>query len=542
LDNLDGTNTLSAGIVVKDNCGASDEVYYNIVDGFYYGMQAIGNNRNSFNIDLGLQYKCNDLGDNSINIVDIMVDQNGDIAASQGSTTSFPNNLFSPVTTNRHFDNFGPLIKYNHSSALSRSEPVNYLGLSVVPSSSPSNYTTECNSLPKPSIFSDPTLGYNAVLTADVNLENLRDLKMQLTDEGSTAELEAEILFANDQDEYQVLYIDMMNMSPYVSEENLLNVVSLEEFPELALRNIMVANPHSSRSENVWNALLDKTPPLSQQTLDDIENELQTITAKDVLDMDISHTQQNSEYLSQQLIGYYSENMAAEEVYLQDLKEHLEYRDEEYFRYALVDLLLSEGDVASVNDVLSAIESDCDLGEREAAEFSLMQDYYSILTSALEEDTRLDELGSDKIDALVALDEGELNSGFAVGKARALLKLNDVEVSYIEPIIEAGAGKRNSRLVSNSDRPSFPESSFKLYPNPANENTILQWNWLTDGLQDGFEVSLQDMEGKSVLATLVGDHQVNTKMINVSAVASGMYILVVRQEDKVLFRTKLTVQ
>ena len=50
----------------------------------------------------------------------------------------------------------------------------------------------------------------------------------------------------------------------YVSIDNLLNVIYIEDYPELALRNILLANPHGLRDGEVWDAITNRTPALSQ--------------------------------------------------------------------------------------------------------------------------------------------------------------------------------------------------------------------------------------------------------------------------------------
>ncbi len=358
-------------------------------------------------------------------------------------------------------------------------------------------------------------------------------------DEGSTPQLEAQILFASGQTEYQDLYIDLMSMAPYVSEENLLNLIGITDFPELALRNIMVANPHSSRSPQVWDALVSREPALSQQTLDDIEAEQQTITAKDVLDMKIAQGQVGSEYLSIQLMQYYAEHLGENATLLLDLKNHLQYRDEAYFRYALVDLYLSEGNVAAANTALSNINSQCELGGEEQEELMTMNQYYAVVNPLIANDSRLDLMSSNDVGILDGIAQD--GRGISQGKARALLALNGVSTTYYEPLIDIN-GQYKSLTVPNPNRLQVAASAFELYPNPATDHTILQWDWFKAGLSTGFDIYIRDMKGALIQKVDVGDHQVNTKMLRLNGVIPGIYLLSVEQGDKLVFQAKLTVQ
>lgn len=147
-ENLDNTNNLSAAIVVKDNCGASDQVYQNTIDEFYYGIQAINNNQNSFNSNLGLNFICNDCGGTTANTKDIQVDANGEVAGIQGEGQIRPNNKFSPNSISRHFDNFGSsVITYPYGNGDPRYIPTQYVGLNLTPDNQQVIYGVECISI-----------------------------------------------------------------------------------------------------------------------------------------------------------------------------------------------------------------------------------------------------------------------------------------------------------------------------------------------------------------------------------------------------------
>lgn len=77
--------------------------------------------------------------------------------------------------------------------------------------------------------------------------------------------------------------------------------------------------------------------------------------------MKIASKENNSHNLSIQLLQFYSEEMEVDSSYLQDLKNHLVYRNEVYFKYALADVFLLEGKVDSANATLSAISMEIEL-------------------------------------------------------------------------------------------------------------------------------------------------------------------------------------
>ncbi len=540
LTNPDGTNYYSVGIAVNTNSGAADQVYHNALDNFYEAFQALGVNRSGTNPDIGLNYICNDFGSTTVNSNDIKVHVDGSIAGSQGENGVVPHNRFSNTLSSRHFDNLGPIVKYPIPGLGLRAEPVNRIGLSVNSQSGSVNYNTYCVSRPKPSIVANPSVAIGDIQNIEAQIIQDRNLLSQLIDDGSTPQLEAEILFASGQTEYQNLYIDLMNMAPYVSEENLLNLIEITDFPELALRNIMIANPHSSRSPEVWEALLAREPALSQQTLDDIEGEQQTITAKDVLDMKIAGEQVSSEYLSVQLMQFYAEGLGENTSYLQDLKNHLLYRDEVYFRYALVDLYLSEGNVTAANAALANIANQCEMGGTEDEEYIFMNQFYSVITPLVDNENRLDELNGTAIDALTEIVQNGV--GMATGKARAFLALNGSSTSYYEPLIDINGQYKSTMTSGSTSRLQVAEPAFDLYPNPATDHVILQWDWFKAGLTKGFDVYIRDMKGALIRRVEVKDPQVNTKLLGLEGITPGIYLISAEQDDNVVYQSKLTIQ
>ncbi len=544
LSNPDGTNYLAAGIVVKDNCGASDQVYKNTADNFYWGMQAIGQNRNSFDPDFGLNFLCNDLGGTQFNSTDILVNEgNPSIAQIQGDVNTFPNNRFGIGGGARNFDNFGPNVLYTYGSGDNRVEPVNSLGVTKSALSTNADYLNSCPSLTKPPRISDPGATGLEIEQVEDLLAQGRLVREQLIDGGSTPQLEAQILFAVGQTAYQQLYLDLMDMAPHVSVSSLYQLTQLADFPELALRNVMVANPHGARDNQVWDALENRQPPLSQQTLSDIEDETRTITTKDVADMRIANGQVRSERLSLDLLEYLAGQISTGgSTPYQAIKTHLKARDEVGFRYALVDMLLAEGNIAAANTELTAIPNECALGEFETTQLGFMHSFYDVVKAVkASSEGRMDQLSTAQLNSLQGIVDAP-NAVRAKGRALALLALNGEETAYMEPVGGQVQAKRESGASASNLRPAEPHSGFTLYPNPSNGHTILQWKWFEAGLNGSFTIYLRDMKGTLIKQWEVEDHQANTKLLRIKNITPGVYILSLETGDKVVYREKLSVQ
>ncbi|CAE7253695.1 unnamed protein product, partial [Symbiodinium pilosum] len=68
--------------------------------------------------------------------------------------------------------------------------------------------------------------------------DSLQGLLGNLIDGGNTWQLQAEIYFTP-QHEYYELYLDMMNEAPYLSRSVLSDLIALDGFDDMMLRNVL---------------------------------------------------------------------------------------------------------------------------------------------------------------------------------------------------------------------------------------------------------------------------------------------------------------
>ena len=339
----------------------------------------------------------------------------------------------------------------------------------------------------------------------------------QLIDEGDSPELQAQIL-ASLQPDYQNLYLDLMDMSPYVSEENLINVILISDFPELALRNILIANPHASRSPEIMDYVENKVPALSAQTISDIMAGEATITTKDVIEGQISNATVKLHNSIRKLINYYVGD-SLEDSDLDSLNILLKDRKEVYYRYSLIDNNLALSNISEANSNLSLIPTECDLNDFESDEYIHMTALYNILISNAQNNNGQNQLGASDIAILQNIESTGL--GLAQSRAQDLLSLNGVSTSYIEPTLLPSSG---SNKLNEIIRPKRAKSSFSIFPNPAQDHIILSWNWFEAGLQSPILIEIVDISGKIIEEFVINDFQKNVHLYNVGEIPKGSYI------------------
>ncbi|TNE29321.1 MAG: T9SS type A sorting domain-containing protein [Bacteroidetes bacterium] len=538
----------SVGIVVKNSGASTNEVYGNELDGLNVGIEALGENRDGGDQFIGLLAKCNQLGSTGNptspstsygNIRDLLVTPinpnaaNVGIAQEQGSPSSsmdLANNLFSPSAIYNIQNQTGKNINYYYSTANRRFIPNNVSGaVTPIDGGILANPITDCQPRAYKVKQSAGDL-HNNFKSLETSLSTKRQQLDTLLNGGSTAELEADILFASNQTEYQKLYIEIMDMAPYVDEEMLLNLLQIDDYPELALRNIFVANPHAARSSEVLEGLYSKKPSLSQQTLNDIKNQKQTITAYDVLLAQMGQLQAESERTSLLLLQAYAKG---EGNVADSIKTHLKARDEAHFRYMLVEQYIQEENYTQAQREFDLIPTQCSLSKGERVEHNQLDKFYKLVTSVLSSgEGALNALSSSHLDSLQEMYEN--GTGVTSQKANNLLTLNGVETGYIEPLFfgDEESSAKTEPMVENTDRPVTFTYDLRVYPNPSSGETItFTWDPQEFIQASEFHLSINDMVGRRLMDQKVKDLNLGMKILDVSFLVPGTYILQLSTDD-----------
>lgn len=539
------------GIVLNNNGPAANLVWGNEIDHFEVGIEAIGKNRDSQLNAIGLVFKCNELGSSASqssshgNLTDIFIYDDGPftgqsgVAGMQGANTSaadLPNNLFSPSGAMNIENTTGNSVVYYYGQGNARLEPVNVVNVVTSDVQDFVNLSIHCQGPGKTGLIIEGDY-LNEIAQLESTLASKLVLRDQLINGGSTPALEAQILFAESQQDYQDLYVDLMDAAPYVEEAILMDVLYLEDFPELALRNLFVANPHVAREPHVLDELYSYEPPLSQQTLDDIEAEEKTFTAYDVLNMEIIMTQSASEYASVELVELYNSADSGDAV--SNIAAHLKDRDEPHFWYAMIDMLIKDGQVDQASDALDTLASLGIFTDAGEAEFMAMQSFYNLVLSHSDSLTNLDSTSLGSLQNMA-----NDSSGFGVtGRAISLLQLAGTGIEYAEPMyLPTGVSGKKSDKRGTVKRPQLPSLAFRLNPNPVDNYTHLYWDKEELFSHDNFDIVIRDLSGKTIAIIPKVQSQLEWYRIDMASYKVGAYLLSIESQGQVLYKEKLIIK
>lgn len=539
-----GSGASTYGALFNNNGADNNLVYKNSFDGLFNGTQAIGNNKGNAS---GLEFQCNRYGDNTANTKDIAVYQAINpigpqgIDANQGEYDPFiadpkalANNLLSNSGTD--IDNDADVFTYNYGTGDVRFAPTNPTGIINQPRLVAVSFEEDCKSKLNSGIgpIDDPS-GLQLELSQwDGQLSGKRALYSQLLNGGNTPELEAEILLAG-QAEYQALYIELISISPHVDVAQLIDLINNTGFAELALRNVLVANPHASRSAEVMEVLEGRVPAVSQQTITDVLNTQQTFTSKDVLEAQMSTLNKYIASAVGDLQYYYAIDETHQDA--TDLELLFAGREEARYFYMLADYYLYKGESTKLTNHLNNANTEW-WGEAEREAQPELQSAYTTLNSALENGEGIGNLSQS---TLTSLQTQYNTTSIAMVKHRLhgwLKAANMHDNTYVEPVYSAAANK----TAPLSTRPAKTESQVELFPNPAKDYVELRWNWFELGLDNTFTIEIVGLDGKVVMANEIKNFKNNISILNTSELKTGMYIVqMITNSGEIVYTQKLTV-
>ncbi len=540
------------GIYVNASGAQPNEIYLNAFDGVEYAVITLGVNRTQYKSGVGLVIRCNDynntLFDETI-IYDGINDPppaNEGISKYQGSYSlnaeDMAGNLFFYNNTvsgdyddiNNESNHF--YYYYSNIAGSYHVEPLDYTSSTVtkVPrpiigwtyeGGCPSNLTTGGGGGTEESRA--------AMNEAMSDIANTEAVLTALVDGGDTESLKTEVETSTPPETSEI-YTELMAESPNLSETVVETSIEKEEvLPNAMIRDIMVANPHTSTSLQLLAKLDDRTNPmpawmkaqiLAGRSIQSLKTELEGQLA----------THEIAKYRAMNRLarhfGQMSENPA-----ITDSLIALYYSDNTVSsRYMQAWLYLYSGQYQQGQNIMTTIPAIFTLTENELAEYQNMQWLYATLAGLFESGNRLNELNEAQIGQLNAIVADE--TGVASVYARNILLAID-ELEYLEPVILPNSMKSaEAEGIYNETLKTKAPSILEVYPNPSKDFVIIgyQFDTETEGMIEVRDVSGRLMES----VPLKGMN--NQLTVTTRTWKAGVYMLSLVVNGKVIETTKFT--
>jgi len=537
------------GLVVNNSGANANEIYRNTFYNLMYATSSQNENRNG--TEEGLCYICNKFvkSDGSQpNRYDFKISPNNSgtnfgIAYNQGYENNPANNMFglNPVSGHYDFENLPNHVDYyypynNTPLYRLRTEPAY-----ITPSGSVAPFPTTIffnESVSCPSKLDEGTPIEELLLLgeAESKIDSLGAVLATLVDGGSTELLNYEVSSSTPPEALQTRN-ELISKSPYLSDTVMKTSVIKEEVLDNAmLRDVLVANPQSAKSDEIIGMIENRTVPMPDYMMEQILAGTDTVSPKETIEADKTFWMSKSTESYIRLLNHFkgdSVNPPDED----SLNLLFQLHNTLSSQYDKVCWLNSRGAYDQANDLLAAIPGEFNLTSSQLENHNTLTKFYGIYQQIAADTTG----GMFSIDSLLSVSLFEIansNLGFPATYARNILLANRL-INYQEPsIIQDTSLKSGKKKKFRGVKDSFNYSMLEVYPNPASTYFILKFS-LSDNAENSM-VNLRDQTGKIVWSKRLTT-KTNQEVIPVSELKSGIYLMTLEIENKTIESVKVTI-
>ncbi|MFU8844771.1 MAG: T9SS type A sorting domain-containing protein [Bacteroidales bacterium] len=548
-----GTDPLGIGIVVNESGRNPNQIYLNTFNYVEYAINVQGQNRHGKISSQGLVIKCNDYNETAFDETIIwnapVGSSEAGIARSQGLGTlnigDMAGNIFHYQTTATDYDdinNTSNIIDYYYSSNAGdlKVEPMDAQFLVTVwkyGMGTLAQWTPEaaCLSAINPGGGGTGTVEYRADMEyAQEGIETTDAVLTAMIDGGDTEALNNEVETSTPPEAIQV-YNELMSVSPNLSETVVESSIEKENvLPNAMVRDVMVANPHTSKSLVLLEKLDERFDPMPDYMKAQILAGRSIQTLKQELEEQLAGYQLKKTIAMDNIIRYYQEQLepqvASDSIVALYQSDHTLNSS-----YRLAWLYLERGEYQNGESVLNNIPNKFTLDETEQLEYNQIFSIYTMLAGLYENGNTIASLTENQISQLQTLEaEGTLTA--QVYARNILLALDEIE--YNEPVLfpdftkSSQAIEEYGKLINTK-----PPQMLEVYPNPSSGYVIIGYNLEK---AEGCKIEISGMTGKTIqtLATSGKQDQITVVTENWKP---GTYIATLFIDGKVIESCKFTI-
>jgi len=541
----EGLNLRHIGIVVNNSGPEANEIYNNSLHGVTHGILTQKQNRDRSGI-YGLCLKCNDYlttkVDEAMTAPQFSTGLDG-VAINQGSPSMPAGNIFSYHPSRTTFDILDTVpspINYYYNdpnSTTKKVRPTNYT-LNVYPAPTNIPYSKESTCPSK----IDTNDIQKDLLEIQLNSENrildsLTTVLNNLVDAGSTVSLNTQVINSAPPDAQQ-LHQELLSVSPFLSDSVVKSSILQENvLPNEMIRDILVANPASTKSDSVLDKLNQRSVPMPDSLMAEIIKSRDTVCNKEVLNSNICfHAITKSTILSK-LVNYFRKDTtsASPEDSIIKLYQNDHTLDS---KYKLVAEYLKRENTSSAQNVLQIIPLSFTLSNNDSLVYQGYCNYYNLLIDIKNSNKSVLDLSTNQINALMQL---TLNGQEPIQTyARNILIVNNL-VSYQEPIYLPDETKSISTLKSYKTSRFIQNKYMKIFPNPSRDYFIIEYNLKHDfGDHPSIKFSVYSNYGELILSKVAEKTQ-DQILIETKTIISGTYLCSMYINGKIICTDKVII-
>lgn len=513
------------GLIVNQSGSVNNMIYLNYFNNLLYGAIAQNENRNKAGT-LGLQFKCNEFTENasdlSVTYLPPKTKSTG-IAASQGSSLPNPSapagNLFSwtgPLGTPTDINNEAQHVTYyyHNTAPTYKLQPLYYSPLTVSPQGVSAPYNEESC----PPNFEGGGGGgggsRSTMLLAEQKADSLQAIISTLEDGGNTLELKEDVEWSLPPESMEV-YNELMNNSPYLTDTVIGAAIEKEDvLANAMIRDVMVANPQSSKDDELLDKLEVRNNPVPDYMMGEILQGRSLVSVYEELQSKLSfYTQQRSAAYHSLVTSYLTDTINPISS-IDSLAAIFSNEHTPEAKYSLAFLSMDQGAWSEGLDILDQVSTLFNLTDEQQAEQQYLVEFctlMSALNSTLPDSIQLNELNEIE----------SANTGIGSVYARNILLALD-ETEYNEPVILPGVLKSSEAVKYEQYLQSARDMKYlEVFPNPVQDHVIISWK--LDNTSTDVKIKITDNTGSNISEISVNSYE-NQQVFDTHNLKPGVYI------------------
>lgn len=529
------------GIVVNNSGEDNNYIYNNDIRFLNIGILAQDFNR-SRDGEEGLTIKCNSFLLNKYDVavtkteVDarykgIKDEQGSDESIDSPAGNRFTSRSFVVLNYDNESDNHIYYYMHDTVTSISAINPYHHTQNNFTRINTAYTYTSE---------YSCPPIDLERGIDSSKSLlSSSRSMLVQVEDQiesfvdgGDTEGLAGDVVYSIPP-EAMDLYSELMAESPYLSDTVIIETARKENVLNATMtRDIMVANPQSAKKMDVMDELYNRTDPIPNDLMTEIENGKNIVDQKELLEAEKSELLLDISLHLNNIIHAYRTNSDSMRDNLDSL---FSSENNLYLKYEYIFSLLVQKDTIRAQHVYDSIPVLFELSGLQQTNYQNMGDYLNIYKKSIINNIQWDTTSNMELRNICNLEKGQ-SSVFA----RNMLLMHDT-FSYNEPILLPLIQEKSSKLINNEpyNKNKLMVEDLFCYPNPAREYVIVGYEFAKDFSNSG-HLKLYTINGKLVLTKVLNKSK-DQVLIDLRDIDSGEYILKMISSGKVKNTNKLII-
>jgi hypothetical protein len=329
---------------------------------------------------------------------------------------------------------------------------------------------------------------------------------------------------------------ELLEESPYLSDSVMKTSVTKEDVLDNAMiRDVLVANPHSAKSDEIINMLENRTITMPDYMMEQILAGEDTVSAKEILEAKKAWWDGEAAKAYTRLINHFkgdSITPANED----SLNWLFTYRNDLASQYDKAGFFHSKGEYSQAEIILNSIPFTFNLTPPQSAIHNAYLDFYE-----LSEKIQTDSVSAIRVDSVIASSLqiiANSNTGIPATYARNIL-IAAGKITYQEPILLSDTSlKKSKKIKFRGVQEKGDVSVLSVYPNPARDFFVVK---ILPGLYTG-NGKINMFDGKGILIwshpVVIKQDQIIMPIINLK---KGLYLLVLEINEIWIESTKIAI-